>query len=117
MCPDQDYLNVLCRNDKVLLPVGWNKMPLPDHSFDYSTLKLLHYNSFEKPWHHDHVLYSKEFWDAARTSPFYEDLLRIKASVDKAHLEKEEKGVKGLFAKAIHITKKEEVTFKKILDL
>jgi len=25
VCPDQDYLNVLCRNDKVLLPIGWNK--------------------------------------------------------------------------------------------
>jgi lipopolysaccharide biosynthesis glycosyltransferase len=117
VCPDQDYLNVLCRNDKVLLPIGWNKMPLPDHEFDYATLKLLHYNSFEKPWHHDHVLYSKEFWDAAVTSPFYDDLIRIKQSVDAAHLAKEEKGVKGLFAKAIHITNNEEVTFKKILAL
>lgn len=117
VCPDQDYLNVLCRNDKVLLPIGWNKMPLPDPEFNYDTLKLLHYNSFEKPWHHDRVLYSKEFWEAALTSPFYEDLLRIKKSVDAAHLAKEEKGVQGLFAKAIYITHEEEVTFKKILAL
>lgn len=117
VCPDQDYLNVLCRNDKVLLPIGWNKMPLPDPEFDYATLKLLHYNSFEKPWHHDRVLFSKEFWDAALTSPFYEDLLKIKASVDEEHLKKEEKGIAGLFAKAIYITHEEEVTFKKILAL
>lgn len=117
VCPDQDYLNVLCRNDKVLLPIGWNKMPLPDPTFDDSTLKLLHYNSFEKPWHHDRVLYSKEFWEAALTSPFYEDLLRIKASVDENHIKKEEKGVAGLFAKAIYISTEEEVTFKKILAL
>ncbi len=38
-------------------------------------------------------------------------------SVDEEHLKKEEKGVSGLFAKAIYITHEEEVTFKKILAL
>lgn len=117
VAPDQDYLNVLCRNDKVLLPIGWNKMPLPDSDFDMSTLKLLHYNSFEKPWHHDHVLFSNEFWSAAKTSPFYNDLLAIKARVDAVHLAKEKQGVEGLFSKALKITTDEEVTFKKILAL
>lgn len=117
VCPDQDYLNVLCRNDKVLLPIGWNKMPLPDSEFDLSTLKLLHYNSFEKPWHHDHVLFSQEFWTAASSSPFIEDLMRIRASVDAFHLEKERKGQESLMSKAIKITHEELITFKKILQL
>jgi lipopolysaccharide biosynthesis glycosyltransferase len=117
VCPDQDYLNVLCRNDKVLLPIGWNKMPLPDPEFDYTTLKLLHYNSFEKPWHHDHVLFSDEFWQAAKTIPFYNDLLKIRASVDEEHRTKEAKGVAALFAKATKIANEEEVTFKRILAL
>ncbi len=117
VCPDQDYLNVLCRNDKVLLPIGWNKMPLPDKEFNIDTLKLLHYNSFEKPWHHDHVLFSEEFWRAAATSPFLEDLIKIRKGVDEVHLEKERKGVEGLFAKALKITNEEQITFKKILQL
>ena len=117
VCPDQDYLNVLCRNDKVLLNIGWNKMPLPDKDFKYSDLRLIHYNSFEKPWHHDHVLFSEEFWTAAEHSPFFDDLVAIRARVDEFHLAKEKKGGENLVAKALKITHEEEVTFKKILAL
>ncbi len=117
ICPDQDYLNVLCKDDKVLLPTGWNKMPLYDPEFDYTTLKLVHYNSFEKPWHHDHVLYADKFWEAAEGSPFFEDLKKIRENVGEAHLQKEEKGVKALVEKATYLATSEEVTFKKILAL
>lgn len=117
VAPDQDYLNVLCRNDKVLLPIGWNKMPLPDPDFDLKTLKLLHFNSFEKPWHYDHVLFSALFWQEARTSPFYEDLLNIRARVDEEHISREKQGTENLINKALQIAESEEVTFKKVLAL
>lgn len=117
VCPDQDYLNVLCRNDKILLSIGWNKMPLPDSEFKVSDLKLIHYNSFEKPWHRDNVLYSEEFWNAAKNSPFFDDLVAIRAQVDEFQLAKQKKGGENLVNKAIKITHEEEVTFKKILAL
>lgn len=117
VCPDQDYLNVLCRDSKVLLPVGWNKMPLPDETFDVSTLKLLHYNSFEKPWRHDNVLFGDIFWREAKKSDFYEDLRAMRAAVTPEYTAAEQQGVQNLVNSAIRIATKEKVTFKKILDL
>nr|HPK29391.1 hypothetical protein [Bacilli bacterium] len=88
-----------------------------DPEFDYTTLKLVHYNSFEKPWHHDHVLYADKFWEAAEGSPFFEDLKKIRENVGEAHLQKEEKGVKALVEKATYLATTEDVTFKKVLAL
>ena len=117
VCPDQDYLNVLCRNDKVLLHTGWNKMPLEEPGFDYTTLKLLHYNSFEKPWHYDHVRYGDKFWEESAGSPFYEDLLKIRNSVDENHIKKGKQGEAALLEKALYLAEQDEGTFKKTLAL
>lgn len=117
VCPDQDYLNVLCRNSKVMLPIGWNKMPLPDQKFDVSTLKLLHYNSFEKPWRHDGVLFGDIFWDHAKKTVFYEELLAMKNRVTPEDTIAEQKAVASLVGNAVRISTVEPVTFKKMLKL
>lgn len=117
VCPDQDYLNVLCRHSKVLLPIGWNKMPLPDKSFDISTLKLCHYNSFEKPWRHDGVLFGEIFWEKAKKTEFYSQLRAIRDAVTAQDSENEAKAVQGLVGNAVRISKQTENTFKSVLKL
>lgn len=117
VCPDQDYLNVLCRNSKVLLPVCWNKMPLPDIEFDNTTLNLLHYNSFEKPWRHDGVLFGDIFWEKARATEFYEHLQAIKNGFTPQDKIAEQKAIESLINNALRIAKDEKITFKKIFEL
>ncbi len=78
ICPDQDYLNVLCHGHVQFLDKGWNKMSLNE---DYDgTPALIHYNMFYKPWQYDHICYDSYFWDAAKETPFYEDICRIRKS-------------------------------------
>ncbi|HKM02802.1 MAG TPA: glycosyltransferase family 8 protein [Bacilli bacterium] len=117
VCPDQDYLNVLCRNAKVLLPIGWNKMPLPDNEFDVNTLKLCHYNSFEKPWRHDGVLFGELFWEKAHKTEFSSELKKMRDVFSPQDKEEEIKAIQNLVGNAVRISNHEVITFKKVLNL
>ena len=72
VCPDQDYLNVLCRNNVLYLDKGWNKMSV-DSNY-YGTPDIVHYNMFYKPWQYKNIKYQEYFWKYAEMTPFYEDL-------------------------------------------
>ncbi len=75
VAPDQDYLNFLCANKVMYLEQGWNKMPHKVSKIANQDLHLVHYNMYEKPWKYNGVMYSELFWNTARETPFYEDIL------------------------------------------
>ena len=78
VCPDQDYLNVLCRGQVLYLDRGWNKMSI---NRNYRGVPhLVHYNMFYKPWLYRNVAYGEYFWTYAAQTPFYEDLLHMQKS-------------------------------------
>lgn len=87
--PDQDYLNVLCKNKVKYIDKGWDKMST-DKNFD-GKLNLVHYNNFRKPWLYNDVPYEEHFWKYANKTDFYQDILEIKNSftpeMDKAKIE------------------------------
>ncbi len=72
ICPDQDYLNVLCRDKVVYLDKTWNKMSI-DQSF-CGLPNLIHYNMFYKPWQYKKICYSESFWQYAAMTPFLREL-------------------------------------------
>ena len=75
--PDQDYLNVLCYDKVRYIDKSWDKMPVGD---DYDgALNLIHYNNFRKPWYYDDVPYGEYFWEYAKKTDYYEDILKIKS--------------------------------------
>ncbi len=72
ICPDQDYLNVLCRDRVLYLDKGWNKMSINE---DYDGIpRLIHYNMYFKPWQYRNICYRKFFWHYAAKTPFYEEI-------------------------------------------
>ena len=75
---DQDYLNRLCKGRAKIISTVWDRMPIPDANVKDEDLKIIHYNLIYKPWHFDDVLYSKYFWDYAKKTEFYKDILTIK---------------------------------------
>jgi len=81
--PDQDYLNVLCYGKVKYIDKGWDKMST-DENFD-GELNLIHYNNFKKPWYYDDVPYGKYFWEYAKKTNYYEDILKIKNSFTQEH--------------------------------
>ena len=75
---DQDYLNRLCKGRAKIISTVWDRMPIPDPNVKEEDLKIIHYNLIYKPWHFDDVLYNKYFWDYAKKTEFYKDILSIK---------------------------------------
>ncbi len=89
VCPDQDYLNVLCRDRVLYLDEGWNKMSVNEN---YPGVpNLVHYNMFYKPWLYHDIPYSAYFWKYAAMTPFYGELCEILASFGEAGRREHEK--------------------------
>lgn len=61
VAPDQDILNVLCKDKVFYLPTTWDKMPFPSN-IPNSELDLIHYNLSFKPWHYEGILYEDYFY-------------------------------------------------------
>ncbi|MBE5736479.1 MAG: glycosyltransferase family 8 protein [Clostridiales bacterium] len=110
--PDQDYLNVLCKDKVKYLDKGWNRMSV-DEDFD-GKLNLIHYNNFRKPWYYDNVPYGKYFWEYAKKTNFYDKILGIKNAFGEEQAEKHIKGAQGLVAQTIRVVNSDK-NFKKVL--
>lgn len=89
VAPDQDYLNVVCKGRVKYLDVGWNKTPIPDKEFDDKDVKIVHYKLNFKPWHYYNVRYQEPFWKYAAETPFYEDLLKMRAEYTQEEKERD----------------------------
>ena len=77
ICPDQDYLNILCRNRVLYLDKGWDKMSVND---EYEgTPNLIHYNMFYKPWQYKNICYQDFFWEYAQKTPYYNDIREMQS--------------------------------------
>lgn len=77
VAPDQDYLNVLCRDRVLYLDKGWNKMSI-DYNYQ-GVPKLIHYNMFYKPWLYTDIPYGSFFWKYAIKTPFYVEMRAMQA--------------------------------------
>lgn len=73
---DQDYLNRICKGRTKILDAGWDVMPIPTQNpLQEKDIKIIHYNLIYKPWHFDNVLYQEYFWEYAKQTEFYNEIL------------------------------------------
>ena len=105
ICPDQDYLNVLCYGRVLPLPKGWNKMSIDR---DYAGMPdIIHYNMFAKPWQHDGIAYGEVFWQYAQKTAFYAEIVAARRAFGKGDEEKQESGLAELVRRAGEIADSE----------
>ena len=112
--PDQDYLNVLCKDKVLYLERGWDRMST-DEDYD-GELYIIHYNNFRKPWYYDNVPYEKYFWEYAPKTTYYQKILDMKNNFTTEMARKKEEGAKGLLEQTIRIVNSDK-NFKKVLGL
>lgn len=110
--PDQAYINFLCRGKIHMLPNGWNKEPmdLPCEG----KKNIVHYALYKKPWQYDDVLDGEYFWHYAEKSPFYELILKKRASFGDNEKAEREAAAKEILLDAVRITNS-KVTFSEML--
>lgn len=114
VCPDQDYLNVLCKDKVMYLERGWDRMST-DENYD-GQVYIIHYNNFGKPWLYDDIPYAKFFWEYAKKTSFYNQILDIKNNFTIEMAEKHKKGAIELLQSTIKIVNSNK-NFKKTLKL
>jgi len=112
VAPDQDYLNVICKDHVLYLHPGWDKQA--NETPYHDDLYLVHYNMFRKPWLYHDVPYEKYFWQYAKDTPFYENMLQSRANYTDAQKQNDASGGMRMLGAAEEIINS-PVTFKKVL--
>ena len=74
---DQDYLNILCKNNILWIDNKWNVQMIGSPSCPEKDFALIHYNLAAKPWHYKDCRYGHYFWDYAKKTPGYETLKAV----------------------------------------
>ncbi len=83
---DQDALNVICNGGVKYLPERWNfewhyqmcgMLKIYENSYNEakSNPYIIHYTSDKKPWNYPNMPMANYFWDNARETVFYEEIL------------------------------------------
>ncbi|MCD8346436.1 MAG: glycosyltransferase family 8 protein [Lachnospiraceae bacterium] len=142
LAPDQDYINAMCSGKIVYLDEAWDAMPpmggkeaemlqngkrpltmfsgrsgsqLNCASHKAALPKLIHYNLFQKPWCYDDIPYEEYFWDCAKKSPFYPDILRFKENYSEEQKKSDQTCLENMIAKGPMVCS-QEVTFRKMFE-
>ena len=102
VAPDQDYLNVILRGHIMFMDPKWNAEPVEDLP---RSVKLVHFNLFNKPWHYKNIPCERVFWNAAKGTGFYGDLKRQQAAFDEAKQKADHEKVASLIKKAERLAK------------
>lgn len=72
---DQDYLNVLCRDSVCWLEPRWNAQASRRLLCEEKDIAIVHYNLSDKPWHYREANLADYFWQYARETEDYGQLL------------------------------------------
>ncbi|MBQ9743823.1 MAG: glycosyltransferase family 8 protein [Clostridia bacterium] len=111
VCPDQDYLNVICKDRVLYIDEGWDKMAIDG---SYENPMIVHYNNFAKPWQQDGINYADQFWKYAKDTPYYEEIMNIRRNFNEEKLLMQAKGGEELVKSTIRIVNSDK-NFKKTL--
>ena len=96
IAPDQDVLNLICKDRVYYYGGEWNQMPIGGKG----NPKLIHYNLTMKPWHYTDVLYQEYFWRFAEKTEFLADIKKALASFTPEMAKRDEESSKKLIALA-----------------
>ena len=98
IAPDQDCLNLICKDKVYYYEAGWNQMPIGGRAED--AVYLIHYNLSMKPWHYSGILYEELFWAYAEKTEFYSVIRTVKENFTSEMVKRDEEGGKRLIALA-----------------
>lgn len=79
---DQDALNKFCNGNVHYFDVRWNYswffflyLSSPYNLMHPDELRIVHFVGEEKPWYNPELMNAEYFWEHAKKSPFYEEIL------------------------------------------
>ena len=109
IAPDQDVLNLICKDRVYYYGGEWNQMPIGGKG----NPKLIHYNLTMKPWHYEDILFKEHFWHYAKRSEYYERILGELRAYSAEKKQKDADSEVALKALAVKEAKREDNYFKR----
>lgn len=86
---DEDYLNVLCKDRITYLDPKWNSEIYFGLPTTEEEVAIFHYIMVSKPWHYKDCPYGEYFWNVAKLTPVYADILKIADSYTDGERERD----------------------------
>ncbi len=114
VAPDQDYLNAMCNGKILYLDESWDAMPTEGKE-ELKNPNLIHYNLFQKPWCYNNIQYEEYFWNYAKKTKFYEQILEFKKNYSEEQKQSDRECLGTLIEKGGKMPEN-EVTFKKVFE-
>jgi len=74
---DEDYLNIICKDRVFWINDSWNTEVYEEIKFSEEEINMIHYIMWAKPWHFTNVRLEHFFWQYAKQTPVYEEILEI----------------------------------------
>lgn len=72
---DQDYLNVILKDHILFVNRRWNVEMATEVKIPFTDFGILHYNFAQKPWHYRDSKYGFVFWQYAKETEVYDEIL------------------------------------------
>lgn len=115
VAPDQDYLNAICNGKILYLDASWDAMPT-EGSKEIENPNIIHYNLFQKPWCYDNIQYADCFWNYAKQTEYYDEIVEFKNNYSEEKKNADKECLENLIKKAAQLAENEEMTFKKAME-
>ena len=115
VAPDQDYLNAICNGKILYLDSSWDAMPT-EGSKEIENPNIIHYNLFQKPWCYDNIQYADCFWNYAKQTEYYDEIVEFKNNYSEEKKNADKECLENLIKKADQLAKIGEMTFKKAME-
>lgn len=93
---DQDYLNVLSKDRVLILDQKWDSEVYGEFLCTEEEMCIIHYNFGTKPWKNKNGRLADYFWQYAKLTPVYEEIMQVCNTFSKKLLAEEEEVGKRL---------------------
>ncbi|MBP3599599.1 MAG: 1-acyl-sn-glycerol-3-phosphate acyltransferase [Clostridia bacterium] len=74
---DEDYLNLICKDHVYWLDQRFNTEVFGEIPYSIKEAKIVHYIMTSKPWHYNDCRHGDIFWEYAKETAVYEEILGI----------------------------------------
>lgn len=115
IAPDQDYLNILCKDRIKYIPENWDKMHDFGAHIPEEEIHIIHFNMMRKPWHYENVPYANVFWKYAQKTRYYESLKEEVRNYGDNKKQEDLNGIKNMIKNA-HSIIEQEIKLVDVID-
>ncbi len=105
---DEDYLNLICKDHVYWLDQRWNTETYGTVDYPVEQAEMIHYIMTNKPWHYKDCMYGEFFWEYAKQTAVYKDVLAVLDSYSDQDKLRDQQSCENLLQLAVSETLRED---------